>query len=229
MGKASKRKQERRQVRKTVRRPTAELTRKLEEQRHLLKVLGKSFDEGQRVVAFSLAVCIRVLVHETQASRSLLGQLNLLNQIKFVDTSAPLMPGNLLSEAGLVIMQMTMGRGSEWVPRKVAPAHPGAVPRPVSFGHWWRTDNTKDFNGKLWNRGRMVLDVANKEGGGHIDPDQPLDLRQIEEENSMGWTHHDPLAGTVPMLNGPLLPSIRQIAYELELTLDGASIQAIAS
>jgi hypothetical protein len=35
----------------------------------------------------------------------------------------------------------------------------------------------------------------------------------------MGWTYLDPIAGDRPMLNGPLLPSIRQIAYELERSI----------
>jgi hypothetical protein len=50
----------------------------------------------------------------------------------------------------------------------------------------------------------------------HIDPEQPVDVRAIEEENSMGWTYRDPTTGDRPMSDGPLLPSIRQIAYELE-------------
>jgi hypothetical protein len=31
--------------------------------------------------------------------------------------------------------------------------------------------------------------------GAHIDPTQPKDIRAIEHENSMGWTHHDPIGG----------------------------------
>jgi len=65
----------------------------------------------------------------------------------------------------------------------------------------------------------MVLSIANKEGGAHIDPTQPLDIRAIEEENSMGWTYQDPIVKDQPASNGPLLPSIRQIAYELELSI----------
>jgi hypothetical protein len=32
----------------------------------------------------------------------------------------------------------------------------------------------------------------------------------------MGWKYVDPVKGDVPMREGPLLPSIREIAYELE-------------
>ena len=65
----------------------------------------------------------------------------------------------------------------------------------------------------------MVLAIANQEGGAHIDPSQPVDVRAIEEENSMGFGYSDPIAGDRPMSTGPLLPAIRQIAYELEQSI----------
>jgi hypothetical protein len=35
----------------------------------------------------------------------------------------------------------------------------------------------------------------------------------------MGWTHHDPIVGDKPMSKGPMMPSLRQIGYELEVGL----------
>jgi hypothetical protein len=66
-----------------------------------------------------------------------------------------------------------------------------------------------------------VLYLANKEGGAHVDPTDPEPaLKTLEEDNSLGWTHSDPWIGQdVAMLNGPVLPSIRQIAYELHQAL----------
>jgi hypothetical protein len=65
----------------------------------------------------------------------------------------------------------------------------------------------------------MVLVNANKEGGAHIDPSQPVDVRAIEEENSMGFGYSDSIAGDRPMSSGPLLPAIRQIASELDQSI----------
>ncbi len=63
--------------------------------------------------------------------------------------------------------------------------------------------------------------VANREGGAHVDPLRDEDLRQLEEENTMGFTFSDPLAGAdQPYLNGPTLPSVRQVAYKLQTTLE---------
>jgi hypothetical protein len=127
---------------------------------------------------------------------------------------------NPLTQAGLTLMKVTTGAGAEWVPRRDVPVpNPAAQPRDVPFGSWWRTTVTKDSAGGTWNRYNMVWAIANKEGGAHVDPNQPIDVRAIEEKNSMAWTYHDPIVGDKPMSNGPLLPSIRQIAYELEHTM----------
>ena len=54
-----------------------------------------------------------------------------------------------------------------------------------------------------------------------MDPVIPEDLWALEEDNSMGWQHSDPIVGEgVPMINGPILPSVRQIGHELQLSLE---------
>jgi len=204
------------------RRDRPQLIEKVFEQVQLLDVLGRQFDAGHRVLGYPLATTIRVLVHDTTSSHALLGQLGELTTMLFTDTSLPINPNNLiLSHGGLVLMKMTTGKGIEWVPRTEIPPSPGAEPRDVQFTPWWNTEVMRDSQGTLWSRRRMVLTIANKEGGAHIDPDRPVDVRAIEEENSMGWTYHDPINGDQPMSDGPLMPSIRQIAYELEASITG--------
>lgn len=216
MGKASQRKKQA----QALRRDRPHLIAKALEQVEVLHVLGSSFDAGHRVVGYPLATTIRVLVHDTGTSHALLAQLGALATMPFLDTSLPINPHNLLPHGGLVLMRMTAGIGSEWVPRKEVPeSTPGAEPRNVPFQQWWNTDVMKDSGATLWSRTRMVRSIANKEGGAHIDPTQPVDVRAIEEENSMGWTYHDPVVGDQPMSHGPLMPSIRQIAHEVELSV----------
>lgn len=213
MGKASRSKQQA----QAERRNRPQLIEKIRQQVQLLHVLGEQFDAGHRVVSYPLSTVIRVLVHDTNLSHALLAQAGELKSMPFIDTSDPIDPNNLLpSHGGLVLMKMTSGVGSEWVPSCELPPAPAAMPRDVQFAPWWHTDVMRDSNGTGWSRKRMVLAIANKEGGAHIDPDQPLDVRAIEEENSMGWSYRDPIKGSQPMSNGPLMPSIRQIAHELE-------------
>ncbi len=196
------------------------LIQKLKDQLELLHMLGEAFDSGARVVAYPLATTIRVLVHQTGSSHALLAQLGELSKMRFLDTALPIDPRNLLqAHGGLVVMKMASGTGIEWVPRKEVPPMPHAQPHEVPFRSWWESDINRDSDGNLWSRRSMVLSIANKEGGAHIDPTQPLDIHAIEEENSMGWTYNDSLVSGQPASNGPLLPSIRQVAYELELSI----------
>ena len=213
VGKAS---QKKKQV-QAQRRDRPQLIRKVREQVSLLRLLGGTFDQGERVAGYPLATVIRVIVHETSRSHALLAQVGELGKMLFVDTSVPINPDNLLrSHGGLVLLKMMPGVGSEWVPRKEVPPVPVALPRDVPFSVWWNTDVMNDGHGTLWSRRKMVLTIANEEGGSHVDPAQPVDVRAIEDENSMGWKFHDPIIGDVSMARGPLMPSVRQIAYELE-------------
>jgi hypothetical protein len=203
------------------RRDRPQLIEKVRENVEVLRVLGEQFDTGHRVMGYPLAATIRVLVHDTASSHALLEQLGELRAMSFLDTSLPINPHNLIpSRGGLVLKKMITGTGMEWAPRIEVPRPtPGAEPRDVRFPSWWNADVMRDSNGTLWSRRRMVLAIANKEGGAHIDPSQPVDVRAIEEENSMGWEYHDPIIGDQPMSRGPLLPSIRQAAYELEQSI----------
>lgn len=46
-----------------------------------------------------------------------------------------------------------------------------------------------------------------------------MSIYSLGSQNSMGWVYVDPLVGDQSMVKGPLMPSIRQIAYELEVTI----------
>lgn len=132
MGRASNRKKEAAQQRRD--RPN--LLNKLREQRDVLRALGQIFDAGNRVIGYPLSTTVRVLVHNTRTSHALLEQTGDLSSMPFLDTSLPIDPKNLLSHGGLVVMQMTTGRGASWVPRVAVPGPPvpGAEPRLVPFG-----------------------------------------------------------------------------------------------
>jgi hypothetical protein len=219
MGHASQTKRARREYA----RQRPELLRVLGQQYEMLVTFGGAFDSGQAVAAFPLAVVIRVVVHDTPKSHALLVQLGERDRVRFRDTALPINPANLLTmHAGLTIMRMTMGTGSSWVPRLVAPSAPGAPLGSIRFGAWWDGSIVlRDTHSVTWTRQNVVLDLANREGGAHVDPMRPEDLKALEEDNSMGWTHSDSITGDgQPMLNGPLLPSVRQIAYELQVSLE---------
>jgi hypothetical protein len=78
----------------------AELQTHLDEQLGFLERSSAAFDEGYEDEAKRLAVTLRVLLHETTQSHSLLRQLGLLPDT-FLDT-AP----NLMTHGGLVFVAM---------------------------------------------------------------------------------------------------------------------------
>lgn len=78
-----------------------DLQRHLNEQLGFLERSTASFDQGYEDEAKRLAVTLRVLLHETAQSHSLLGQLG-RRQGAFVDTALPAISGNIMGHGGLV-------------------------------------------------------------------------------------------------------------------------------
>ncbi len=65
----------------------------------------------------------------------------------------------------------------------------------------------------------IILNVANKDGGAHVDPTLPEMYYELSRKNSIGWkliTDETVMDFSV----GPELASIRQIAYEIIVTLE---------
>ncbi len=216
MGRASRAKLERREWKRE--RPNLE--EKLAQQLKLIQDLGHLYDSGNEFVALSLATCLRVLLHDTASSHSLLAQLRKLDSLKFVDTAYHRNPANLIrSHEGLVAMAVIEGKEGSWyVPNLKNNETERNFPL-ERFASWWKLMVLQDWVGHSWTRQSLVLEIANKEGGSHVDPNQSEGMRAVELENSMGWIVHDS-RGEHSFENKPFFPSIRQIAWEVQLTLE---------
>ena len=191
----------------------------LTEQVHFLRASAASYDQGFKGEAKRLAVAVRVLVHDTAHSRSLLHQIG-KKAIPFVDTALPENPRNLLSHQGLTMMRV--GRGdAEFVPRCLAPPTPGFnPPRQKGFEDWWLGVVVVDEAKRQFTRKDLVLALSNKEGGAHVDPKLDVGYAMLARHHSMGWQY---TSGTIEEPVAQVeLASVRQIAYEVLLTLDAA-------
>jgi hypothetical protein len=188
----------------------AELKAHLREQIDLLKTSAAAYDDGMTGEAKRLALTIRVLLHETKGSKSLLKQLK-MDDLKFMSTATPYNKNHLGTHMGLLSIQLD-GSGMKYVP------HLGVHPhsREMTFGEWWNEIADKVRN--LLSRKEPILMAANEDGGGHIDPalDQVYD--RLVRENSLSW-----FVGTIntaePM-GDPTKATIRQIAYEVLAVLN---------
>ena len=189
-----------------------ELRAHLQEQLAFLEASAQSFDAGFHGEAKRLAVTIRLLVHDTAHSRSLLSQLD-MKRTQFVDTAAPMNPRNLLTEASLVGIAMGPG-GAKYFP--LLDGHPLGE-RLTDFAKWWETPVLRDKSRTLFTRRELVLTAANQAGGAHVDPALDAAYAALTRKNSMGWVVE---SGTreSPVL-GAELATVRQIAHEVLKTL----------
>ena len=214
MGRASRAKAQGRAQRKD--RPA--LLQNVKESITFLEASASAFDNGYEAEAKRLAVTLRVLLHDTNQSHSLLGLLGVKLTMSFTDTAAPILPGNMLPTPGLVMLKMVAGGESSYVPLlgMLAPPH---VKPPAHFTPWWNDDVTKDKDGNLWSRKSFVLTLANKEGGAHVDPSLSDSYEALVNRNGLGWQARTP-NGVQPLLGSPAAAAVRQIAYEVLDTLE---------
>lgn len=195
----------------------ADLVEHLRDQIAFLHASAKAFDAGSEGEAKRLATVLRVLLHDTSRSASLLGQLGLKEKISYVDTASPINPRNLLATPGLVMMQMSSEEGGSYIapldnlsPERVQPNKP--------FPDWWEQPVTKDSGGNLFSRKDYVLTASNKEGGAHVDHSLDAAYADLTKNNALGCVYSTGAGPEQPMDRNPAFASVRQIAYEVEQT-----------
>ncbi len=196
-----------------------ELVDHLKDQIAFMKQSASSYDNGFEDEAKRLAVAIRILVHDTSSSKSLLSSLN-KKSIKFYDSANSYDPKNLLPYNGLTMMRLSTSEGAGYV----APLDGGppsrSRTRKIAFNTWWNgVFVIRDKYGKTFTRRDLVLNTANTDGGAHIDPTLDEPYAKLSRFNSLGWKVfrrdiEDDFS------NSPVLPIIRQITHEVFKTLN---------
>src|SRR5208282_5140661 len=82
-----------------------DLRRHLSEQVGFLESSCAGFDRGNEAEAKRIAASLRILLHDTDSSKSLLGQLGMLGGM-FLDTAQPPIAGSLISHNGLAFVEV---------------------------------------------------------------------------------------------------------------------------
>ncbi|MFJ2502533.1 hypothetical protein [Microbacterium sp. NPDC087592] len=201
-----------------------DLLQLLAEQLELLDLHCERFDSGRRVTSLSLSTTIRVLVHDTSSSHSVLGSLGVKETMRFLDASDYQRlaqfskPGDRRvqgSEPGLVAAFFPDEGDPYFIPRFETP-EPDLPER--AFEDWWQLPTMSDDSGYEFSRRNLVLTVANKAGGAHVDRmGTSAVFNDLARKGSLGfWT----VNGRV--LASPVPPAIRQIAEELRLAIRAA-------
>jgi hypothetical protein len=203
----------------------AELLGHLRDSLGFLEASSSSFDAGFVGEAKRLATTIRVLVHDTDKSKSLLGLLKIKTDLGYLNTSHPYDPKNLVSYHGLVGLRIENGNSRYWAP--MGEGAPGRSGKYVFFPDWWNQVVIVDSRKAKFSRRELVLALANKDGGAHVDPHLDENYAELTRNNSVGWTVSD--GATQKPMQDVELHSVRQIAYELHLSIKRYSEKAGAA
>ncbi|MYL44582.1 hypothetical protein GLV94_02905 [Virgibacillus halodenitrificans] len=186
----------------------------LQEQVEFLINSCNSFDKGFYGEAKRIATTIRVLVHDTNRSISLLTQLN-SKKIYYYNTAFPFNPNNLLTHLGLISL-CPGPTGNDYQP--FYDEGPPVNHKWKTFDNWWAEEIVLvDNKRNKFTRKKLILTSSNQDGGAHIDPNLNQKYANINRKNTMGWEKVVNGKET-PILNAHLV-SIRQIGHELLKTL----------
>jgi hypothetical protein len=191
----------------------ADLKEHLTDQIHFLESSAESYDAGFDGEAKRLANSIRLLLHDTKKSKSLLGQLGLKN-MEFYDTAFEYAPNDPLYDAGLIVKSCDLETG-EW---KFSPPL-DTVPqiRKTKFEIWWNTPVFVDTMRNKLSRKDLILFIANQDGGAHVDPSINETYAALSRKYSLGWSYQ--VQGENIPIKRAERAAIRQIAHEVLKTL----------
>lgn len=209
-------------------RPYSELLTKLRSQVGFLERSSASFDAGHEDEGEQLALRARVLLHDTNHSHSLLGQLGVKTALGYTDTSihreretkhlgGGLHAATVTQHAGLVVWQTT--ESGSWTYAPVLTPEGESRRNPfAAFDQWWQKPFLKDTGGRRITRRSVVLDVANMDGGAHVAKAIPEAFHQLASGASLP-VQVGSEEGSSSGIPGVVMATMRQIAFELLDTL----------
>jgi len=200
-----------------VRQTKDELKSHLKEQIEFLKRSSQAYDEGCTSEAKRLTVPLRVLLHDTHNSTSLLTHLK-RKDILFYDTSLDYNPNNLLSTMGPIMTKITITKTGQKSAEFAPPLDDGPPTRhrkgKISFEKWWNKIVFADRKGNKLTRRNLVLAVANKDGGAHVDHELDKDYANITRFDSLGFVFVQD-GNKRHFATHPELAGVRQISHEV--------------
>jgi hypothetical protein len=191
-----------------------ELWQSLQEQLDFLRRSSDSFDAGHWEEAKRLAVTVRVLVHNTETSKSLLTQLKLMPGMGFLCTARPQSPDILIGQNSRLVLISAESDGVRFnAPTDRIPPPPYQRHKIVFFPKWWN-EPVVITDKAIFTRRNIVLDLSNKVGGAHVDPELDLAFAELLRGNPLGITAS--VNGETEQRVADIeLHSMRQIAYEV--------------
>ena len=195
------------------------LPERLDEHMKLMTVLCESYDGGNDIIALPIATAIRVLVHDTTNSTSLLKHLGKKGGQYLNTNCRDLREPVHLGLVRRINVGVNDGAGGEAKYWPLCDERYFPIQRAhfafVSFEDWWGERVFENPRSYLTRRD-LVLAIANKDGGAHFD----TEVDQRYDDFRKKWSGGSSLIGRKSGVkrgydNIPIYPAVRQIGYEL--------------
>jgi hypothetical protein len=208
-------------------RTQAELSTELETQLKILASNCLEYDKGNQEFVLEICHRLRVILHQTNSSHSVLNQLG-YTDLKFISTYDDRSPFQMSVENeivssifGLVKTSPDFLGGSMYM--YIPYLDDYKTSNPLTFEEWWQSEIICKYKDNYsLNRKKIVVDLfANKSGGSHLDPnisDLFLNINRLEDD-VIGYKAFDGQGNRMPHKNSPFSGCARQIAHELFLSL----------
>lgn len=190
----------------------SDMMKHFKEQRSFMKRSMQSYDSGFEDEAQRIATIIRILLHDTNKSTSLFKHLDLKNKVQFLSTAGGYIPANLLSYEGI----LAASRGGYYLPVSSGSDKVEGILH--QFDDWWN-QIILDDKANLFTRKDLILEVANTDGGAHVDDKLNEAYANLIKNHTLSGKIS--IAGeSYPFRNSPVYACIRQIAFELLYSID---------
>lgn len=208
-----------------IQRSADDLQQQLDIQLEKLRFLNSHFDAGEEHLSTEIAVKLRILLSDTRQNTSLLKKLEIKDNLQLIDTAGEFDPLNLATSYNLINIRLDIKSDGKGNVQNTAQYEPkierfGGNTRLLPFDKWWSMTVICDSERRELSRKDLVLDLADQDGGAHVDSSLTDHYHDLSRQNSLAWQLVvDGKNQTAPMGN-PAPACIRQISYELLRSFD---------
>ena len=180
-----------------------------------IRNLCANFDSKRLVDPGSMALQLRLLFIDSSArtgGRSVMNLMGVTNAQKILSTVPQAISNRTISSMGFLGLR-TGPDGSEWY----APLSDAPGARNLLTTQKWLDENIFKTGSITFSRCKLISDIANKEGGAHVDPVIDPDYYEIARANGTGWIFVGVDGKEIPLGN-PFPAMLRQLCYEVFMT-----------
>lgn len=161
-----------------------EFVHDLNDQINCIEDSVNSYLDGKTYESKRVATALRILLHDTENSTSLLTHLELKDKLYFLDNAEPYSETNLLNSNLLLNMRLSP-IAKEFVPRLEVIRENAKW---IKFDSWWEQPVvTFNVNKNYFSRKNIVIILANQDGGAHIDKKVNEDYYNLTRRNGQKW------------------------------------------